>query len=68
LNETVRIYEQQGKALPALLRRHKESFSANPPYEVPDIKQVLSYYNSEHSIPEKFMNTVREMYTFVQDK
>lgn len=69
LNETVRQCESAGRALPPLLRRHKECFSGDSaPYKVPDIESILSHYNSEHNIPEKFMNTVREMYSFVQHK
>ena len=58
-----------GQSTAAPFKAHKECFSGDSaPYKVPDIESILSHYNSEHNIPEKFMNTVREMYSFVQHK
>ena len=52
---------QEGKPLPYLLKKFAGCFSIDGILSEP----LLSQFNSIHSIPEEFMPSVREMYSYV---
>ncbi|MCD7827480.1 MAG: hypothetical protein LUG85_02955 [Clostridiales bacterium] len=64
LSAAIAKYRQRGKELPPLLREFEENFNTEEILKSP----VLSEFNNEHGIPEKFMPAVKEMYGYVSGK